>query len=172
MGPDRGMLQSAAIGAGRNPRFGGGVAIVLIDFPGSARVSPISRDKPQKTKEFKESGDVTPPALFLLHPPPLSLWHLTCGPLWHEKPSQSQVFSGPRETLRKPSRIAVNRDPFRDLRPGQALERRRPFHRSTESSIPGQKFPVFKGHRFVNRLDFLLHRQSFRRLPRVRRLCL
>ena len=65
------MLQSAAIGAGRNPRFGG-VAIVSIvspDFSVSARGKPISRDKPRKTKEFKESQDVTQPALFLLHPP-------------------------------------------------------------------------------------------------------
>ena len=63
------MLHSAAIGAGRNPRFGGGRAIVSPDFSVSARGKPITRDKPQKTKEFKESGDVTPPALFLLHPP-------------------------------------------------------------------------------------------------------
>ena len=66
------MLQSAAIGAGRNPRFGG-VAIVSPDFSVSARGKPITRDKPQKTKEFKESVAGTPPALFLLHPPPLSL---------------------------------------------------------------------------------------------------
>ena len=30
LGPDRGMEHSAAIGAGRNPPFGGGVAIVLL----------------------------------------------------------------------------------------------------------------------------------------------
>ena len=50
----------------------GGVAIVSIvspDFSVSARGNPISRDKSRKTKEFKESGDVTPTALFLLHPP-------------------------------------------------------------------------------------------------------
>ena len=47
----------------------GGVAIVFPDFSVSARRKPISRDKPRKTKEFKESWDVTPPALFLLHHP-------------------------------------------------------------------------------------------------------
>ena len=67
------MFLSAAIGAGRNPPFSGGVAIVFPDFSVSARGKPISRDKPQKTKEFKESGDVPPPALFYVPPPPLSL---------------------------------------------------------------------------------------------------
>ena len=65
------MLQSAAIGAGSNPRFGG-VAIVSIvspDFSVSARWKPISRYKPRKTKDFKECWGGTPPALFLLHPP-------------------------------------------------------------------------------------------------------
>ena len=49
------MLHSAAIGA----------AIVSPDFSVSARGKPISMDKPRKTKEFKESWDVTPPPLSL-----------------------------------------------------------------------------------------------------------
>ena len=71
-------------------------------------------------------------------PPPLSLWHLTCGLLWHEKPSQSQVSSGPRETLRKPSRVAVNRDPFRHLRFGKTLQRRQSLQDSIESPVPAR----------------------------------
>ena len=47
----------------------GGVAIVSPDFSVSARGKPISRDKPQKTKEFKESGAGTPPRFFPVHPP-------------------------------------------------------------------------------------------------------
>ena len=65
------MLHSAAIGAGRNPRFGGG-RYRLPDFSVSARGKPISRDKPQKTKEFKESGMLHPPH-FSCYTPPLSL---------------------------------------------------------------------------------------------------
>ena len=37
-------------GAGRNPRFGGGVAIVSPNFSVSARGKPNSRSKPQKQK--------------------------------------------------------------------------------------------------------------------------
>ena len=73
---DRGMEHSAAIGAGRNPRFGG-VAIVSPDFSVSARGKPISRDEPWKTKEFKECGAGTPP--------PLSLFQKISGPQFHEK---------------------------------------------------------------------------------------
>ena len=50
--------------------FSGGVAIVSPGFSVSARGKPITRDKPQKTKEFKESGAGTPPRFFLVHPPP------------------------------------------------------------------------------------------------------
>ena len=97
------MLHSAAIGAGRNPRFGG-VAIVSIvsrDFSVSARGKPISRDKPRKTKEFKESGDVTPPALFLLHPPlcPCNKKHAVPSntknaPNWPLKPAPKIAWRG------------------------------------------------------------------------------
>ena len=48
---------------------GGGVAIVSPDFSVSARGKPNSKDKPQKTKEFKESGDVRPHAFFMYTPP-------------------------------------------------------------------------------------------------------
>ena len=47
----------------------GGVAIVSPDFSVSARGKPISMDKPQKTKEFKECGAGTPPRFFPVHPP-------------------------------------------------------------------------------------------------------
>ena len=63
----------------------GGVAIVSPYFSVSARGKPISRDKPQKTKEFKESGAGTPPRFFPVHPPPLSLYRKACGPQYHEK---------------------------------------------------------------------------------------
>ena len=69
LGPDRGTVLSAAIGAAGNPRFGGGVAIVSPDFSVSARGKPISRGKPRKTKEFKESVAGTPPRFFPVHPP-------------------------------------------------------------------------------------------------------
>ena len=63
------MFHSAAIGAGRNPRFGGGVAIVFPDFSVSSLWKPNSRGNTLKTKEFKESWDVPPPRFFMFHPP-------------------------------------------------------------------------------------------------------
>ena len=63
------MLLSAAIGAACPPRFRGGSLSSSRIFLYRHYGSRIVGAKPRKTKEFKESGDVTPPALFLLHPP-------------------------------------------------------------------------------------------------------
>ena len=64
----------------------GGVAIVSPDFSVSARGKPISRDKPRKTNEFKESGSGTPP--------PLSLYRKVAGPQYHEKLLKSAPQTG------------------------------------------------------------------------------
>ena len=94
------------------PLFGG-VAIVSPDFSVSARWKPISRDKPQKIKKFKESRGWYTPTLFSGTPPPLSLYRKACGPQYHEKHPKSARSN----RLRKPGgpvrRIDVNRDPFR-----------------------------------------------------------
>ena len=68
-----------------------------------------------------------------------------------------------------PCGVVVNRDPFRELRFGQFVERRRPLHSSPEASILRQKLPVFLSHGLFNRFNLLLHRQSFIGCPWVRR---
>ena len=113
------MLQSAAIGAGSNPRFGGG----RYRLPGFFCIStrkPISRDKPRKTNEFKESWDVTPPALFLLHPPlcPCNKKHaVVCNmkntPDLALKPAPKTGLPGTSNSR--------HRDTFRKLRFGKLL---------------------------------------------------
>ena len=62
----------------------GGVAIVSPDFSVSARGKPISRDKPQKTKEFKETWDAPPSRFFMPHPP-FCPWGKKHAVLWGMK---------------------------------------------------------------------------------------
>ena len=87
----------------------GGVAIVSSDFSVSARGKPISRDKPQKTKEFKESGAGTPPRFFSGTPPPLSLYRKACGPQYHEKRPILGAQTGSEKPGCPERRIVVNR---------------------------------------------------------------
>ena len=57
------------------------------------------------------------PTLFSGTPPPLSLYRKACGSKYHEKHpgfGSSNRIGKPRCPV---SRIAVNRDPFRKLRP-------------------------------------------------------
>ena len=81
--------------------------------------------------------------------PPLSLRHLTCGPLRHdnfpETPSSFRPFvllsSGVlrvRKAGGPPRSIAVNRDPFRHPRFRETFEFRTLFHRRVESPVLGQ----------------------------------
>ena len=62
----------------------GGVAIVSPDFSVSASWKPISRDKPRKTKDFEECGDVPPSRFFMPHPP-LCPWRKKHAVLWDMK---------------------------------------------------------------------------------------
>ena len=78
------MSHSAAIGAGRNPRFGGGVAIVFPDFSVSSLWKPNSRDKQRKTKDFEGCGDV-PCSRFFMSRPPLCPWGKKHAVFWDTK---------------------------------------------------------------------------------------
>ena len=79
------MEHSAAIGAGRNPPFGGGSLSSSRIFLYRHYGIRIVWGKPRKTKEFKEYGAGTPPRFFMEHPPPLSLYQKIGGPQFHEK---------------------------------------------------------------------------------------
>ena len=72
--------------------------------------------------------------------PPLRVFHLTCGHLFHSKLRDSTSFSSGLLRVCKaggpPCRIVVNRDSFRDLGLGETLQRRRASHGSPEASIP------------------------------------
>ena len=67
------MLQSAAIGAGRNPRFGGGSLSSLSSpriFLYQSRWKPISSVQTTENKRLQGMlGRYTPSRFFLLHPP-------------------------------------------------------------------------------------------------------
>ena len=63
------MFHSAAIGAGRNPPFGGGSLSSPLIFLYRHYGSRIVGVKPRKTKEFKGSVDVPLPRFFMFHPP-------------------------------------------------------------------------------------------------------
>ena len=164
------MLQSAAIGAGRNPPFRGGVAIVFPDFSVSSLWNPNSRGKPQKTKEFKECGDVPPPRFFMEHPPlcPCSKKHAAPS-LEHEK----HPGFGLSNRLRKPGcpvrRIVVNRDPFRKLRFGKFQEFDVPIRMALHPSVLAQKFQVLPVKRLPNRAQSPASPSTPRHLPRLRR---
>ena len=161
------MFRSAAIGAGRNPPFGGG-RYRLPGFFCIALWKPNSRGKPQKTKEFKECG-VFHPHAFYVTPPPLSLYQKACGPQYHEKHPKF----GPSNRLRKPGcpvrRITVNRDPFRKLRFGKFQEFHVPFPGLLHPSVLPQKFRSALVDCLTNRANLLLHRQPLDHLPRLRR---
>ena len=67
------MLHSAAIGAACPPPFRGG----RYRLPGFFCIGNLEADcketKTRKQKSSRKAGMFHPPALFLLHPPPLSL---------------------------------------------------------------------------------------------------
>ena len=69
LGPDRGNVTQCRYRGRMPPPFSGGSLSSSLIFLYRHYGSRIVGVKPRKTKEFKESGDVTPPALFLLHPP-------------------------------------------------------------------------------------------------------
>ena len=87
----------------------------------------------------------------------------------HENPSITGLLrSG--ETLRKPRRVVVDRDPFRHLRFGQTLQRRQSFHGSTESPIPSQHvFVIVSPSRSSISLISCFTVSPLARLSRVRR---
>ena len=63
------MPHSAAIGAGRNPPFGGGRYRLPEFFSIGILESECTGTNHRKTKEFKECGAATPPRFFMEHPP-------------------------------------------------------------------------------------------------------
>ena len=79
------MEHSAAIGAGRNPRFGGGVAIVFPDFSVSSLWNPNSRRQITENKSVQGMWGWNTPTLFSGTPPLLSLFQKACGSKFHEK---------------------------------------------------------------------------------------
>ena len=113
LGPDRGTVLSAAIGAGRNPRFGGGVAIVSPDFSVSARWKPISVGTNHRKQKTSRNVGLVHPHAFFRYTPPLSLYRKACGSKYHEKLTKNAPSNRLRKTGSAVRRIIVNRDPFR-----------------------------------------------------------
>ena len=79
------MEHSAAIGAGRNPPFLGGVAIVFPDFSVSSLWNPNSRGQTTENKRVQGIWGWYTSTLFYGTPPPLSLYQKIGGPQFHEK---------------------------------------------------------------------------------------
>ena len=162
LGPDRGTVLSAAIGAGRNPRFGGGSLssprIFLYQHAGSRLVGTNHG----KQKSLRNVGPV--------HPPPLSLYRKISGSKYHEKLTKN----APSNRLRKPGcpvgRIVVNRDPFHKLRRfGKFQEFHVPIRSALHPSVLAHKFLIAAVKRRPNRANLLLDRQPLDHLPWLRR---
>ena len=113
LGPDRGTVLSAAIGAGRNPRFGG-VAIVSRIFLYQHAGSRLVGTNHRKQKTSRNVGPVRPHAFFRYTPHFVPVPKNKRPPVPRKAP---QIRSSNR--LRKPGcqerRIVVNRDSFHDL---------------------------------------------------------
>ena len=128
------MLHSAAIGAGRNPRFGGG----RYRLPGFFCIGNLEADcketKTRKQKSSRKAGMLHPPHFSCYTPPFVPVTKNKRPPVTRKTP---QI--GPSNRLRKPGcpvrRIVVNRDSFRDLGSGQFVERCRPLHGWAEAAV-------------------------------------
>ena len=162
------MPLSAAIGAGRNPRFGGGryrLPLIFLYRHYGSRIVGANHGK-QKTLR---NVVVFHPHSFLCHTPPFVPVAKSMRPPGHEK----HPGFGPSNRLRKPGgpvrRIVVNRDPFRKLRFGKCQEFLVPIRRPESSLRTGPKFPVSLVDCLLNRPHLLLHRQPLDHLPRLRR---
>ena len=115
-----------------------GVAIVLPDFPGSARVRPLRQGRqPQRNERHKGMWLCRTFSQNRATPPTPSAWHLTCGPQWHKNSRICALFSSAFVSRRKPGgpprRIVVNRDPFRHFCLRETFEFRSFFHCRVES---------------------------------------
>ena len=159
------MEHSAAIGAGRNPRFGG-VAIVSPNFSVSSLWNPNSRRQTIENKRVQGMWCWNTPPLFSGTPPlcPCSKKHAV---FWDTKITLDLALSyRVGKTVRSVRRVAVNRDPFHNLRFGKHQEFLVPIRRTLQPSVVAHKFLVVAVKRLPNRANLLLHRQPLDHLPR------
>ena len=77
-----------------------------------------------KTKEFKESWDVTPKRFFMLHPPPLCLWLKISGHLWQEKPLNLTSTSAPSRGVFLYISFDMDSPSYRVRKPGCPVRRK------------------------------------------------
>ena len=178
MGPDRGMPHRAAAGAAWGPRFSGGVALVLPNFPGSARGRPMSRRQTQRNKRDREIERCRISSPESCPTPPLcpggildavaTARKITLNPDF--RLGLSFIRFPPEPQTGWPARLSSRQSrplPSPAL-PGGVEVRPIVFPAAAKPPYCARKSSSSVSHRLANRLDFLLHRESFGGRPWLR----